>query len=331
MGAAFVHTVIDDHSRVAYAEIHDDEKAVTAIAVLRRATSWYAARGVVVQRVLSDNGSAYKSHAWTAACAELGITVKKTRPYRPQTNGKIERFRRTMAAEWAFARHYQREADRRHALPAWLHTYNHHRPHSATGKKPPITRLDNVPGHHTWGSDQQSLELAAARRALVHRAAPGHPQHPQGLHQLLSLGVMVLRGRGTHPGEHRPGRGRGVDGVALARQAPRGAVRAVDLAHGDPGERRMHPQPRAGGPVSSTPTATTSPKKIRPALSAAWPSPVAASVAMARRRPWSTSATAVWVSIPPITTVTSPAGGISVRASSSSSSRGYLGHAHQAR
>ena len=89
LGTAFVHTVIDDHSRVAYAEIHDDETAATATAVLRRAVAWYAARGVRVERVLSDNGSAYKSHTWRHTCAELGIKVKKTRPYRPQTNGKI--------------------------------------------------------------------------------------------------------------------------------------------------------------------------------------------------------------------------------------------------
>ena len=149
MGTAFVHTVIDDHSRLAYAEIHDDETAATAIGVLQRAVSWFAARGVVVERVLSDNGSAYKSHAWRDACLQLGITPKKTRPYRPQTNGKIERFHRTMAAEWAFARHYKSETARRAALPGWLHEYNHHRPHSAIGKVPPITRLTNLPGQYT--------------------------------------------------------------------------------------------------------------------------------------------------------------------------------------
>ena len=149
IGTAFVHAVIDDHSRIAYAEIHDDETAATAVAVLRRATAWFAARGVTVQRVLSDNGSAYRSHAWRDACAELGITPKKTRPYRPQTNGKIERFHRTLAAGWAFRRFYAREADRRRALPAWLHHYNHHRPHSAIGKVPPITRLTNLPGQYS--------------------------------------------------------------------------------------------------------------------------------------------------------------------------------------
>ena len=89
MGTAFVHTVLDDHSRVAYAEIHDDETAATAATVLRRAVAWFEARGVTVRRVLSDNGSAYRSLLWKATCLELGITVKRTRPYRPQTNGKI--------------------------------------------------------------------------------------------------------------------------------------------------------------------------------------------------------------------------------------------------
>jgi transposase InsO family protein len=149
LGHAFVHTVIDDHSRVAYAEIHDDETAATAIAVLRRAVTWFHARGVTVERVLSDNGSCYKSHAWRTACTDLHITHKRTRPYRPQTNGKIERFHRTMASEWAFARHYPNEASRRSALPRWLHTYNHHRQHSAIGKVTPITRLINLPGQYS--------------------------------------------------------------------------------------------------------------------------------------------------------------------------------------
>ena len=148
MRHAFVHTVIDDHSRVAYAEIHDDETAVTAIGVLRRAVSWFAARGITVERVLSDNGSAYRSHAWRDTCTELNISPKRTRPYRPQTNGKIERFHRTLADGWAFSRHYNSESARRNALPAWLHAYNHHRPHTAIGKVPPITRLTNLPGQY---------------------------------------------------------------------------------------------------------------------------------------------------------------------------------------
>jgi transposase InsO family protein len=148
IGTAYVHTVIDDHSRVAYAEIHDDETALTAIGVLRRAVSWFADRGVVVERVLSDNGSAYKSQLWRETCTDLGVTMKKTRPYRPQTNGKIERFHRTMHT-WAFDRPYTSEKARRAALPAWLHHYNHHRPHTAIGRSAPITRLTNLPGQHS--------------------------------------------------------------------------------------------------------------------------------------------------------------------------------------
>jgi transposase InsO family protein len=147
VGTAYVHTVIDDHSRVAYAEIHDDELATTAIAVLRRAVAWFAARGVVVERVISDNGSAYKAHAWRDTCNDLGITVKKTRPYRPQTNGKIERFHRTLGS-WAFDRYYPSETARRNALPAFIHHYNHHRPHTAIGRHAPITRLTNLAGQH---------------------------------------------------------------------------------------------------------------------------------------------------------------------------------------
>jgi transposase InsO family protein len=149
IGTAFVHTVIDDHSRVAYAEIHDDETAATAIGVLRRAVTWFHDRGVATQRVLSDNGSCYRSHAWRDACIDLGITAKRTRPYRPQTNGKIERFHRTMAQGWAFKRMYSSESARRNALPAWLHEYNHHRPHTAIGKRPPISRLTNLPGQYS--------------------------------------------------------------------------------------------------------------------------------------------------------------------------------------
>jgi transposase InsO family protein len=146
-GTAFLHTVIDDHSRVAYVEICADEKAQTAIGVLERAVAWFAERGVTVERVLSDNGSCYRSHAWRDACDHLGITPKRTRPYRPQTNGKIERFHRTLADGWAYSRHYLSEAERRAALPTWLHFYNHHRIHSAIGSTP-VSRLNNLPGHH---------------------------------------------------------------------------------------------------------------------------------------------------------------------------------------
>lgn len=148
LGVGYLHTVIDDHSRVAYVEMHADERSETAIGVLRRAAAWFADQGVVVERVISDNGACYRSHAWRDACGDLNIQHKRTRPYRPQTNGKIERFHRTLADGWAYARFYGSETERRAALPGWIHFYNHHRHHSAIGA-PPISRLNNLPGHHT--------------------------------------------------------------------------------------------------------------------------------------------------------------------------------------
>jgi transposase InsO family protein len=148
-GHAYVHTVVDDHSRVAYAEIHDDETGPTAAGVLRRAVIWFTARGVTVERVLTDNGSCYRSRVWRQQCADLDVTHKRTRPYRPQTNGKVERFHRTMTAGWAFRRLYLSESARRRALPAWLHEYNCHRLHSAIGRTPPISRLTNLAGQYS--------------------------------------------------------------------------------------------------------------------------------------------------------------------------------------
>lgn len=145
LGHAFVHVILDDHSRVAYAEIHDDETATTAIAVLRRAVGWFAARGIRPHRILTDNGPCYRAKTWRATCLELGIRPSRTQPYRPQTNGKAERFNRTLTQEWAFAHHYRSEHARRKALPGWLHHYNHHRIHTAIGGHPPITRLTNLP------------------------------------------------------------------------------------------------------------------------------------------------------------------------------------------
>ena len=148
LGYAFVHTIIDDHSRVAYTEVQNDESAVTAVGVLHRAVEWFADRGVAIERILSDNGGAYRSHLWRDTCEALSITPKRTRPYRPQTNGKVERFHRTMADGWAYARCYTSENERRDALPDWLHEYNQHRPHTACGGQPPFSRLINVPGQY---------------------------------------------------------------------------------------------------------------------------------------------------------------------------------------
>ena len=116
-----------------------DEKKDTAAAFWTRAQAFFTACGITVKRVLTDNGSCYRSHAWRDALAAAGITHKRTRPYRPQTNGKVERFNRTLLDEWAYARPYRTETERRHAFPDWLHTYNHHRGHTALGGQPPAS------------------------------------------------------------------------------------------------------------------------------------------------------------------------------------------------
>ena len=148
-GHSFIHAAVDDHSRLAYAEIHSDETSQTAAGFLHRAQSWFQARGITIQRVLTDNGGCYRSDAWRQACQQLAITAKHTRPYRPQTNGKAERFNRTLVEGWAYRRLYVSEAARRAAFAPWLHWYNHHRPHSALGRRPPITRCTNLPEPYT--------------------------------------------------------------------------------------------------------------------------------------------------------------------------------------
>jgi transposase InsO family protein len=147
-GYGYLHTALDDHSRLAYTEILADERKDTAAAFLRRAAAWYAAAGITIERVLSDNGSCYRSLPWAQTCAALGITHKRTRPYRPQTNGKVERYHRTLADEWAYARPYTTETDRRTALPGWLHDYNNHRGHTALGGQPPASRVPNLSGQY---------------------------------------------------------------------------------------------------------------------------------------------------------------------------------------
>ncbi|GIH51968.1 Integrase core domain-containing protein [Microbispora rosea] len=144
LGYGFLHTALDDHSRLPYTEILTDETKETAAAFLLHAQTWFAARAIVIERVLTDNGSCYRSRLWGETCARLGITHKRTRPYRPQTNGKVERFHRTLADEWAYARPHASEAERRAALDPWLHMYNHHRGHTALKGQPPISRI-NLP------------------------------------------------------------------------------------------------------------------------------------------------------------------------------------------
>lgn len=149
IGYDYVHTAIDDHSRLAYSEILPDEQATTATAFWARALAWFAAAGITVDAVLTDNGSCYRSREWAALCAAAGVRHRRTRPYRPQTNGKVERFNRTLLTEWAYARPYRSETARARALPAWLHIYNHHRHHTALGGQPPASRITNLSGQYT--------------------------------------------------------------------------------------------------------------------------------------------------------------------------------------
>jgi transposase InsO family protein len=150
VGYDYIHAAIDDHTRIAYAEIHPDEKAATCAGFLRRAAHAFAAHGIDhLERVMTDNAMAYRrSQAWRDALAELGAQARFTRRYRPQTNGKAERFNRTLLDEWAYQRPFTSNDERAAALPVWLHTYNHHRCHTAIGGHPPITRVNNGAGSY---------------------------------------------------------------------------------------------------------------------------------------------------------------------------------------
>ena len=149
VGWDYVHVAIDDATRLAYAEVLPDEKARTAIAFLRRALAFYARHGITVERVMTDNGCAYRSAIHALACRALGIRHLRTRAYRPQTNGKAERFIRTMLAGWAYGAIYGTSRERTAALDGWLYHYNHHRRHRAIGRQPPITRLNNLLGSYS--------------------------------------------------------------------------------------------------------------------------------------------------------------------------------------
>jgi transposase InsO family protein len=146
-GYHFLHTAIDAHSRLVYSELLADERKETAAAFWLRANTWFNNCGITVRKVLTDNGSCYRSYAFRDALGD--INHRRTRPYRPQTNGKVERFHRTLADEWAYARLYTSDAERCDEFPRWLHTYNHHRGHTALGGQPPASRVPNLSGQYT--------------------------------------------------------------------------------------------------------------------------------------------------------------------------------------
>ena len=142
-GWSYLHIAIDDHTRLAYAELLTDERGPSCAAFLRRATAWYAERGITLERVLSDNAKAYHGHHWQAACTELGISRRYTRPYSPWTNGKAEALIKTMLREWAYRFTYPTSSHRARALAGYLRWYNNHRPHGSIGA-PPISRISQA-------------------------------------------------------------------------------------------------------------------------------------------------------------------------------------------
>ena len=149
-GYAFLHNAVDDHSRLAYTELLDDERKQTAAGFWRRARAFFAHAGIErIERVLTDNGACYRSRVFAEALGETGTAHKRTRPYRPQTNGKVERYNRTMLDEWAYAEVYLSDTARRDAFPHWLHHYNFHRGHTALAGQPPASRVPNLCGQNT--------------------------------------------------------------------------------------------------------------------------------------------------------------------------------------
>jgi transposase InsO family protein len=149
LGYDFVHVAIDDCSRVAYLEVHADEQAQTVAGFTGQALAFYAGLGMTVERVLTDNGNGYRSRSFGQVLVAAGVVHKRTRPYRPATNGKAERLNLTLEREWAYARPYSSNQQRLAALPAWLHDYNYHRPHRALNGRSPMQLLNNLPGSHT--------------------------------------------------------------------------------------------------------------------------------------------------------------------------------------
>jgi transposase InsO family protein len=195
-----VHGCIDDASRLAYSEVLPDERKASAVPFLERAVAWFAHRGVTVERVMTDNGSAYRSHDWRHACGGLALRHLRTRPYTPRTNGKAERFIQTSLREWAYARPFATSQERAAALHPWLHHYNTARPHAALGRQPPASRLR--PPAFLGSTDRA---VPPSRPAITHDrspgAAPGAPQATGASRRKASLrrpgGPVTLEPKGV--------------------------------------------------------------------------------------------------------------------------------------
>jgi transposase InsO family protein len=148
-GWHYLHVAVDDHSRLAYAEVLPSERREDAVAFLQRAVAWYREQDLVVEAVLTDNGNAYRSHLWRQRCRELGLGHLRTRPYTPRTNGKAERFIQTLLRQWAYRYAYPTSTHRTRALPGWLRWYNRRRPHGSLGGLPPVSRVSHLRGQHS--------------------------------------------------------------------------------------------------------------------------------------------------------------------------------------
>jgi transposase InsO family protein len=195
-----VHVCIDDASRLAYGEVLPDERKASAVAFLERAVGWFEGHGVTVERVMTDNGSAYRSHHWRHACGGLALRHLRTRPYTPRTNGKAERFIQTGLREWAYARPYATSTERTAALALWLEHYNHVRPHAALAQQPPASRLSLPAFLSSAGTVPPSRPGVSHDRSGG--SPPGAPQAPGASRRAASLrrpaGPVTLEQEGAY-------------------------------------------------------------------------------------------------------------------------------------
>lgn len=197
IGYTYLHTAIDDHSRLAYTECLEDEKGTTAADFWLRAATFFAEHGITaIQRCLTDNGSCYRSRAWAAALEQTDTTHKRTRPYTPRTNGKVERFNGTLAREWAYVREYESEAHRRAALVPFLNDYNYVRPHAALGQKPPASRVP-LATYRLTAEGSRMWNYRRGSNSSIYSAMRSHQCH--GMAHLGARDVDLLSARHHQP------------------------------------------------------------------------------------------------------------------------------------